>query len=140
MDKTVWVGALLALFLAGCGQRGYSGPRRYPLTGKVTFDGQPVDWGSISFLPQAGGEQRVSGGVIENGSYSVTEEQGANAGTHRVEIHWLKKTGKQYRDRDSGEMVDERQEALPSQFHTQSKLTAEVSSAKTAFDFDLKSN
>jgi len=139
MARCVWVAALVVLALAGCKPRGYSGPQRYPLQGKVTFDGQPVDWGSISFLPKAGSEQRVSGGLIENGSYSVKEEEGANAGLHRIEVRWLKRTGKQYRDRDSGEMVDERKEALPPKFHAQSTLTAEVSAEKTTFDFDLKS-
>ena len=32
----------------------------------MTYDGEPVDVGSISFLP-AGENQRVSGGYIENG-------------------------------------------------------------------------
>jgi hypothetical protein len=133
----VW--GMVVLACAGCSRRSYTGPQRFPLHGQVRLDGQPVDWGSISFLPAAGGEQRVSGGLIENGAYAVPEEQGANVGQYRVEIHWLKKTGKQYRDRDSGEMVDERKEALPSQFHQQSKLTAEVASGQTTFDFHLKS-
>ena len=60
----------LAACTAGCGQPDYTGPRRFPLSGNVTYDGEPIDFGSISFLP-AGGEQRVSGGIIENGSYSV---------------------------------------------------------------------
>jgi hypothetical protein len=128
----------LFLVLAGCGSQSYKGPKRYPLTGKVSYDGQPIDWGSISFLPKSG-EQRVSGGLIENGQYSVSEEQGANAGEHRVEIRWLKLTGKKYRDRDSGEMVDERKEALPPRFHADSTLTAEVGKNQTNFDFDLKS-
>jgi len=128
----------LGLALAGCGQWDYKGPQRFPLTGKVTYDGQPVDWGSISFLPKSG-EQRVSGGLIENGTYTVTEEQGANAGQHRVEIHWQKLTGKKYRDPDSGEMLDARQEALPPRFHAESELSADVSAKQTTFDFDLKS-
>jgi hypothetical protein len=126
------------LVLAGCGSQSYKGAKRYPLSGKVTYDGQPVDWGSIAFLPTSG-DQRVSGGVIENGAYSVPEENGANAGKHRIEIHWLKLTGKKYLDRDSGEMADERKEALPPRFHTESTLRAEVGKGQTNFDFDLKS-
>ena len=129
---------LLLLFLAGCGQPDYKGPKRFPLSGNVTYDGEPIDFGSISFLP-AGGEQRVSGGLIENGKYSVPEAQGANAGKHRVEIRWNKRTGKQKRDPDSGEMYDDRKEALPPRFHADSELTAEVSAQQTNFDFDLKS-
>jgi hypothetical protein len=129
---------IVLVICAGCGQRDYKGPQRFPLSGEVTYDGEPIDFGSISFLP-AGGEQRVSGGLIENGKYSVPEAQGANAGKHRVEIHWLKRTGKQKRDPDSGEMFDDRKEALPPRFHVDSELTAEVSAKQTTFTFDLKS-
>jgi hypothetical protein len=139
MIRQLCLCGLAGLFLAGCDRRDYSGPQRYPLTGDVTYDGQPVDWGSISFLPKAGGEQRVSGGLIENGKYNVPEAQGANAGEHRVEIRWLKLTGRKYKDADSGEMVDERKEALPARFHSQSELTANVAQEQTHFDFHLKS-
>jgi hypothetical protein len=110
-----------------------------PLSGKVTYDGEPVDAGTISFLPESPG-QRVSGGQIENGAYSVPEEQGAHAGKYRVEIHWHKKTGKQVRDADLDMMLDERKEGLPPRFHRDSELTVEVSPAQTSFDFHLKSD
>jgi hypothetical protein len=125
------------LLLAGCESRTYEGEQRFPITGKVTVDGQPVDIGTISFLP-TNSERRVSGGPIQDGVYSVTEEMGPNAGAHRIEIHWHKKTGAKYRDNDSGEMYDTRKEGLPAKFHSQSELTAEVSPEKTTFDFDLK--
>jgi hypothetical protein len=129
---------LSLVLVAGCSRSNYKGPQRFPLTGKVTVDGQPMENGVISFRP-TGGEQRVSGGLIANGAYSVSEEQGANAGKHRVEIRWAKKTGKKIRDQDSGEMLDEHKEALPPRFHTESTLTAEVGKGQTNFDFDLKS-
>jgi hypothetical protein len=137
--RKLWVAILLPLALAGCSRRDYDGPRRFPLAGKVTIDGEPVDFGSISFLPASEGGGRVSGGLIEKGSYAVPEEQGANAGKHRVEIRWRKLTGKKVRDPDSGEMYDERKEGLPTRFHAESELTAEVSAEQTTFDFDLKS-
>jgi hypothetical protein len=139
MIRTTALLGLGLLLVAGCGQRNYSGPRRYALEGKVTIDGQPIDFGSISFLPAAGGSERVSGGLITDGVYSVPEEMGANAGAYRVEIRWRKTTGKKLRDPDSGEMYDERKEGLPPRYHTDSQLTAEVSEKQTRFDFDLKS-
>jgi hypothetical protein len=74
------------------------------------------------------------------GERSVKEERGANAGPYRVEIRWAKKTGKKYRDPDSGEILDKRAEGLPPRYHLKSELTAEVSAERTKFDFDLKSN
>ncbi len=129
----------LCVVLTGCQSRTYQGEQRFPLTGKVTYDGEPVDLGSISFLPLGGDKQRVSGGEITDGAYSVPEADGANAGKYRVEIHWMKKTGKQHFEMDLQMMVDNRKEALPPRFHKDSELTAEVSDKQTTFDFDLKS-
>jgi hypothetical protein len=38
----------LALFASGCGERG---PQRVRVTGLVTFEGQPVPYGNITFEP-----------------------------------------------------------------------------------------
>lgn len=125
--------------LAGCGRKDYTGDQRIPLSGKVTVDGAPMQYGVISFLPQDE-KGRVSGGPIRDGAYSVPEEMGANAGKYRVEIHWNKPTGKQVPNPfDKEELIDELTEGLPDRFHKDSELTAEVAPEKTTFDFDLKS-
>jgi hypothetical protein len=134
---TATIGGLgLCALLASCSGSSYSGDKRYPLEGEVTYGGQPVDLGSISFIPD--GKGRHSGGVIENGKYAVPEEKGANAGTYRVQIHWLKRTGKQLRDAESGEMYDERREALPDKFHANSELTVDIPAPENRHDFLLK--
>jgi hypothetical protein len=131
----------LGLVIAGCGRK-YSGDRRFPLSGTVSFNGEPVDLGSISFIPLES-NQRVSGGTITDGAYSVPEEFGANAGKHRVEIRWQKKTGKKIvvaRNDDGTVLEDDvRAEGLPPEFNTDSTLIAEVSESQSRFDFDLKS-
>lgn len=124
--------------LVGCGRPEYPGAMRFPLSGRVSFDGKPIDMGSISFLPLDGGDQRVSGGYIFDGAYTVSEAQGANAGKHRIEIRWQKLTGKKTRDRASEELTEQRAEGLPAKYHRDSVLTADVSSSQTRFDFDLK--
>src|SRR5688572_4854006 len=87
----------LCAVLAGCSGSKYNGDKRYPLAGEVTVEGQPVDLGSISFIPE-GGKGRATGGTITDGKYAVPEEKGATAGTYRVQINWLKRTGRQLRD------------------------------------------
>src|SRR5688572_16557899 len=105
-DRTWICGCLLVTAaLIGCSRQEYSGEKRYPLSGRVTYDGHAIDLGSISFLPIDGGQQRVSGGYIENGVYSVPEAQGANAGKYRVEIRWQKATGKKIGDPDRKSVV-----------------------------------
>jgi hypothetical protein len=125
--------------LAGCGSSKYSGEKRYPLAGEVTFEGQAIDVGSISFIPE-NDKGRASGGVITDGKYDVPEEKGANAGKYRVEIHWLKRTGKKLKDPESGEMYDERREALPAKVQTNSELTVEVPLPDNRHDFKLKAS
>ena len=125
-------------FVAGCG-RGYEGDRRYPLTGTVRVDGQPMEAGAISFVPLDGDKQRVSGGPITDGTYSVEEPRGANGGQYRVEVRWYKKTGRLVPDPLTGDMIEERKEGLPKRYHKQSELTVEISPGRTTFDFDLKS-
>jgi len=128
----------LCIVLAGCSGSKYRGDKQYPLAGEVTYEGQPVDLGSISFMPQ--GKGRSTGGVIKDGKYTVPEEKGANAGTYRVEIHWLKRTGRQLRDAETGEMYDERREAIPDKLNTNPELTVEVPLPENRHDFNLKSS
>ena len=128
----------LWVVFAGCGQTEYTGAERFPLSGKVTYGGQPIDLGTISFLPLSGNAQRVSGGMIENGVFSVPEKHGANAGKYRVEIRWQKATGKKVKVMGSAEPIDERVEGLPAKFNSQSQLTADVPSPDNTYDFDLK--
>lgn len=129
---------LLGTVCVGCNSRNYSGDQRFPLSGKVTYNGEEVDVGSISFLPLNDAKQRVSGGTITDGAYVVDEEYGANAGRYRVEIRWQKKTGEKFTD-GFGNVDDVRVEGIPSEFNSASTLTAEVGSGQTTFDFDLES-
>jgi hypothetical protein len=123
---------------AGCGRKGYTGDQRFPLSGKVTVNGQPMELGVIAFIPQ-GDKARVSGGPIRGGAYSIPEEMGANAGTYSVTIHWNKMTGKKIPNPlDRTQMIDELEEGLPPKYHKNSVLTAQVSAEKTTFDFDLE--
>lgn len=133
----LWVAGLSVLF-TGCGPP-YDGERRYPLSGTATYEGQPIDLGSITLLPLDGNSKSHSGGVITDGKYSIPEEKGPNAGKYRVEMHWLKRTGKQLLDRESGEMYDQRIEALPNKFHKNSELDVEIPAAKNTHNFELKS-
>ncbi len=131
--------AALAGVLIGCGSEpAYDGPPRIPISGKVTLDGQPIDGGTISFLPQ-NQDQRPAGGPIVNGEYSVPREKGGNEGRYRVQINWLKPTGQKVKDSDTGGMVDVAKESVPSQFNTASTLEVTLSEENNVHNFDLKS-
>jgi hypothetical protein len=131
----------LGAVLAGCG-KAYDGEQRFPVSGRVTVDGQPLDLGVIAFMPQGAGEGsgRVSGAPIRDGIYSVPEEKGPTAATYKVQIHWNKRTGRKIPNPfDREQLIDELMEGLPAKYHEKSELTAQVSSNQTTFNFDLQS-
>ena len=78
--------ALLAIL--GCGDDGLG--KRYPVSGTVTYKGQPVENGSISFYASgAGSETRGAAGVITGGKYTLStqsENDGAFPGDYLVAI------------------------------------------------------
>jgi hypothetical protein len=71
----------------GCGDSGGLA-RRYPVSGTVTYQGKPLERGTISFTP-ADGKGRAAGGTITDGQYSLTTqdpEDGAIPGKYKVGI------------------------------------------------------
>jgi hypothetical protein len=135
----VTIGLLgLGVVPLGCG--GEDGDGLHPLSGSATFNGEPIDLGSIALIPAGGGgtaSQRASGGVIQDGAYQIPQEKGLNAGTYRVEVRWLKKTGRELTDPMSGDKYHERKEALPAKFHARSELTIEIPAPEDKHDLNL---
>ncbi len=130
------VAGLLAL--PGCG--GSSGPQRANAAGKVTFDGQPVEQGAISFAPMGNTTGPSSGGEIIDGHYSIARAVGPVVGTHRVEIQAMRRTGRQIESgppAPPGTMVDEVEQFIPAKYNSQSELTAEISAGKNTVHFEL---
>lgn len=80
---------LLAGLLAGCGDDDLG--RRYPVSGHVTRKGQPVDKGTVNFMPVDLATSRAASGEIQSdGSYTLTTQDpgdGALAGDYRVVIN-----------------------------------------------------
>ena len=85
LDARCLIGAAL-LLLAGCGQ---SGPPQFHVTGEVTWRGQPVPAGMITFTPDA--RQGNSGpqgfAAIHDGHYSTRQDwRGPVSGPHVVAV------------------------------------------------------
>jgi hypothetical protein len=77
----------LVLAVIGCGDDGF-GQSRYKVSGKVNYNGSPIEKGEISFVPQ-GGEGRAATGTIKNGYYTLTtltEGDGAVPGKYMVTV------------------------------------------------------
>ncbi len=91
----VWL--LLAFFVLAAASGCNKGPRSYPVSGTVRWEGQPVPKGKIRFVPKAGG--RPGGGRIgKDGTYTVTSYKpgdGLLAGEYFVAIESYETTARQ---------------------------------------------
>jgi hypothetical protein len=92
MIERLSVVSLLCLVTAGgCGP---SGPALGTVSGRVTFDGQPVTIGTVRFWPQSG--RPATGELDAEGYYQLktfVEGDGALVGTHAVTIEALEVVG-----------------------------------------------
>jgi hypothetical protein len=132
-------GCLILLMLGGCGD---GKPRRYEISGTVLFLGQPLDQGSILFVPRSA-DVSESGAPIRQGKYVVPQSHGLAPGTYEVRIS-SPEPGTDVRkeldpEQAGGEPYPIRRERIPSRYNTKSELRIEVKdSGPFTFDFDLK--
>ena len=110
------------------------------IEGAITFDGQPVERGSITFEP-ASGAGPSAGGTIENGQYKI-DASGVTPGEMIVRISAVRPTGKKMEagpPEPPGTLVDEVRPYIPAAYNEQSTLKAQVKAGKVTQDFALKS-
>ena len=137
---------LLLTALFGCGG-GASGPPRATVKGNVTFDGAPVEDGSIVFLPATGTKGPASGGTIRNGAYEIAKDAGPVPGKYRVEIRASRTTGTNVikgaggatEGPSAGGEVTSVKMYIPKQYNAESKLVADIVADANTQDFPLKS-
>ena len=139
MFKNLSTSALIVLFvsfvvsiLSGCGA---ADPlARYTVTGKVTFQSQPVEEGQITFEDPAAGQVNSSP-LGSGGSYSLEIPTGEFRVSVSPPLIETKSTGDSPPD-----MVPKKVANIPKKFWVQetSGLSAKVEKDKRTFDFDLK--
>ena len=124
------LGIAACLFLAGCSRGGLS-----EISGTVTYDGQPIQSGTIQFLPDDGNGPTAAG-VINDGRYAMKVAPGKK----KVQIEGFKVVGRRRHRADdpTSPMVDVREQILPERYNAKSTLTQDVASNVRVYDFDLK--
>ena len=131
-SKSVWVlvVVLLPIFM-GCGGGVTS------VSGMVTLDGEALDNGAITFVPEDGNTP-TAGAIIAEGKYHLELAPGEK----RVEISATKVIGKRqvYEGAADSPVVDNVQEIIPPKYNTQSTLIVSIDQGENAHDFDLKSS
>lgn len=136
MRSFLWVIACVAVLSApGCGSAG----RGVAVSGKVTFEGEPIQDGSIQFIPQPGTDGPSAGATIADGAYSIQAQSGPVPGTYQVQIQGYKnvrqRTAKEMgpglmgmdpKDVPGLEAQWVKQSIIPKRFNAASELTATV--------------
>ncbi len=128
----------LTILCGGCGGGAppISGPARQALTGTVTFNGEPVEGGSIAFVGQSA-ELRNCGAPITEGKYALTRENGPNVGKYTVQIRWQRPLGKKVKNLDTGKEEETSVEVIPKKYNDSSNETVEIQSGSNTFDFAI---
>lgn len=128
----VSVVALVGLCLStGCGPEPVVGE----VSGTITFDGKPIEKGSISFTP-ANGQGPSGGGEIVGGKYKC---DGA-LGECKVEIRSPKVVGKKkLYDTPDSPVQEVFEEVLPQKFNEATELRFDVKKGKNEKNWDLTS-
>jgi hypothetical protein len=120
---------LSCLSFVGCG----SGERRYDVSGTVTFKGQPIPEGYITFEPDASQGNRGGPGhaKILNGKYdtSLEADSGILGGPHVIRITGFDK-------KVSGVSGSEVQ--LPKSLFTDYTVTQDLPKKNSKIDFEVK--
>lgn len=122
------IAAIFLVSSAGCG-----GPATCTISGKVRLDGKPVEKGVISFSPDSGPGDPVTGN-IENGAYSVR----SIAGPKRVQLSAPVVMGKRPESNAPGAAIIEiTKEGLPAKYNSASELRFDASPGLNSKDWDL---
>ena len=120
---------LACLTSAGCGK----GTSAKPMYGSVTYGGESVPMGRVSFVPMDDAAPPCATPIID-GQYRLEERGGVPLGKHRVQVDARKKTGRKVMGNNGFErtMIDEEVRIGPEVYASkQSPLVVNVTA-----DFD----
>ena len=128
--------SFLVLLSIGCGGR-----NGIDVSGTVTLDGSPLTEGRIRFVSIGDTGGGTAGAKIENGQFVFGPDDGLVAGTYRVEISSVQKTGRMIPDMEGEGTIEQYAEAIPSRYNSQSELTADIKpDGGEPLAFDLHTN
>lgn len=138
--------ALLTVFVSGCKKSAGT----YPVTGKITVDGQVVEGISVVFSPVGEGEPG-SGATDATGVYSLKTSigepgTGVKPGDYKVTVSKMfgEWDGKTLQANPGGEPIKviRSKQTMPNKYTTKSltplSATVTAEKEKNVFDFDIK--
>jgi len=124
------------VFSSGCGEPNPLGRRA--VHGVVTYQGKPVDYGSIQFLPDDPQHGVNSGAMIEAGKYQIKVSQGLPPGSYQVMIS---APDRSKQEKVEGPPGDERTIAvdrIPAKYNLKSTLKLDVPKARGSHEANFQ--
>jgi hypothetical protein len=138
MKRVLSSAAIAALIaLQGCSEA--TGPRTMRVWGDVSFNGKPVEEGSITFEPTE--DAAPAQGQIKAGHYDIPAESGPVADkAYLVRINAPVKTGKTIPNimGDGAPTMDVMAESIPSMFNAKSSMKKTISREADKNNFHFK--
>jgi hypothetical protein len=124
------LGLFLLVALTGCGDEQGS------VEGTVTFDGKPVESGTITFVRTEGGLVR-EGAVIKDGAFQAH----VPPGRYKIEVSAQKTVSKRKQKGFDGnwEEIELKDEFIPEWYNTKTELSEEIKPGRNTIKLDLKS-
>ncbi len=147
---------LAVLATVGCGD---SRPPTYPVTGTVSYQGDPVERAHVSFSPTEADIRAATGVTDSDGKYTLTtfeQDDGAMPGSYKVRVHKYDREPEPTEvtevtddidvpldyDPDEGADIPPPQHVLPEEYRSSSKtplsFTVEASDEGNVYDIDLE--
>ena len=139
--------ACMALaMVAGCNSSGDL--EKIVVSGRVSYQGMPVEEGEIRFAPIKGTKGPASIEVIGQGQYRITARGGVPVGTHRVEVQAFRPIpgAKPYTEEQADGELDiqpgdlPKEQFLPATYNRASTMEVTIEPGQRAVtkDFDLQ--
>jgi hypothetical protein len=128
--------SLAALLATGCS--GDDGPKRFPLSGSVSFQGEPVAQGSIRFVPEDKAQQQ-EGAVIKDGKYNAMLTEGKKQVV--IEAFRPKKEDPNIPKRPGGVPLGGAQDTemyIPEQYNAKTTLSVVAGPDTSKHDFEMQ--
>ena len=126
--------AVCCVFSSGC----QSSDGKYPASGTVRVNGEPVKEGAISFVPvDSQASYGGAGASIIDGKYSISKKDGLFPGEYKVQLFATADSGRVRNNPISGETSPIRMHIIPERYNLQTTLTVTIEPKKNRFDYDL---
>jgi hypothetical protein len=133
--------ACCTALLCGC----ESGPERVVVAGNVSYRGEALSRGTISFFPTAGTQGAPVIVAISNGKYKVDSSGGLPIGDYQVAIVGFRSRGAEKTDtasvpRSERPPPDAEMQYLPAKYNDRTQLKASVDASANPLSLDFALN